>query len=72
MNSKTLASIQRLKIVELFGKESSLRKQPSFLAPGPSGVSGLFRRLEGKRKEAFHTITDFTLLHVFILSRNYK
>ena len=31
---------------------------------------GCFRRLEGKRKVAFHTITDFTLLH--ILSRNYK
>ena len=31
---------------------------------------GCFRRLEGKRKVAFHTITDFTLLHV--LSRNFK
>ena len=31
----------------------------------------LFLKLrEGKRKVAFHTITDFTLLHV--LSRNYK
>ena len=38
----------------------------------PAGVAfhGCFRRLEGKRKVAFHTITDFTLLHV--LSRNYK
>ena len=31
---------------------------------------GCFRRLEGKRKVAFHTITDFILLHV--LSRNDK
>ena len=29
-----------------------------------------FRRLERKQKVAFHTITDFSLLHV--LSRNYK
>ena len=45
MTSKTLASIQRLKIVELFG--------PVFLESG-----------EARRKEAFHTITDFALLHV--------
>ena len=31
---------------------------------------GCFRRLEGKRKVAFHTITNFILLHV--LSRNCK
>ena len=31
---------------------------------------GCFRRLEGNGKVAFHTITNFTLLHV--LSRNYK
>ena len=50
-SSKTLASIQRLKIVELFG--------PLFL-----------KLREARRKEALHTITDFTLLHVS--SRNSK
>ena len=41
-------------------------------SPLPARVAfhGCFRRLEGKRKVAFHAITDFTLLHV--LSRNYK
>ena len=51
MTSKTLASIRRLKIAELFG--------PLFL-----------KLREATRKEAFHTITDATLLHV--LSRNSK
>ena len=45
MTSKTLSSIRRLKIVELFG--------PVFL-----------KLREARRKEAFHTTTDFTLLHV--------
>ena len=43
--------------------------RPSSL-PARVAFHGCFRRLEGKRKVAFHTITDFTLLHV--LSRNYK
>ena len=68
MTSKTLASIRRLKIVELF--EAAGRKvacensHPSSL---PAGVAfhGCFRRPEGKRKVAFHTITGFTLLHVY-------
>ena len=51
MTSKILASIRRLKILELFG--------PVFLKLGEVGW-----------KEAFHTITDFTLLHV--LSRSSK
>ena len=43
--------------------------RPSSL-PVRVAFHGCFRRLEGKRKVAFHTITDFTLLHV--LSRNYN
>ena len=43
--------------------------RPSSL-PARVAFHGCFRRLEGKREVAFHTITDFTLLHV--LSRNYK
>ena len=67
MTAKTLASIQRLKIVEMFG--------PLYLklreGKEPAKTAVLLRsRLEGKRKVAFHTITDCTLLHV--LSRNYK
>ena len=53
---------------EAAGRKVSLRKQPSF-APGPSGVSRLFSQAR-RKAVAFHTITDFTLLHV--LSRNYK
>ena len=37
--------------------------RPSSL-PARVEFHGCFRRLEGKRKVAFHTITDFTLLHV--------
>ena len=51
LTSKTLSSIRRLKIVELFG--------PIFLKPR-----------EARRKEAFHTTTDFTLLHVANLNSN--
>ena len=36
---------------------------PSFL-PARVAFHGCFHRLEGKWKVAFHTITDFTLLHV--------
>ena len=74
MTSKTPASIQRLKIVELlnvwtFMFETAGRKvacensRPSSL-PARVAFHGCFRRLEGKPKVAFHTITDFTLLHV--------
>ena len=79
MTAKTLASIQRLKIqsniVWAFMFEAAGRKvacensRPSSL-PVRVAFHGFFRRLEGKRKVAFHTTTDFTLLHV--LSRNYK
>ena len=51
MTSNTMASIRRLKIIELFG--------PVFLKLG-----------EARWKEVFHTIIDFTLLHV--LSHNTK
>ena len=77
MTSKTLASIQRLKVVELFGPlfEAAGRKvacensRPSLL-PARVAFHGVFGRLQEKRKVAFHTITDFILLHV--LNRNYK
>ena len=78
MTSKPLPSIQRLKIVELFGPflfeaagrtgkeiESSLRKQPSFFAPGPSGVSRLFSQARRKAEGSisynyrFHIVTRF-------------
>ena len=72
MTSKTPASIQRLKIVELFGplclklrEGSSLRKQPSFFAPGPSGVSRLFSQAKRKAEGSisynyrFHIVTRF-------------
>ena len=49
--------------------ENTENSRPSSL-PARVAFHGCFRRLEGKRKVAFHTITDFTLLHV--LSRNYK
>ena len=43
--------------------------RPSSL-PARVAFHGCFCRREGKRKVAFHTITDFTLLH--FLRRNYK
>ena len=70
MTAKTLASIQRLKIVELdFMFEAAGRKvacensRPSFFAPGPSGVSRLFsqarRKAEGNisYNYRFHIVT---------------
>ena len=67
MTSKTLASIQGLKIVELFGPLclACENSRPSSL-PARVAFHGCFRRLEGKRKVAYHTITDFTLLHVCV------
>ena len=50
-------------------KEAGENSRPSSL-PARVAFHGCSRRLEGKRKVAFHTITDFILLHV--LSRNYK
>ena len=78
MTAKTLASIQRSKIVELFGPscfEAAGRKvacenSRPYSLPARVAFHGCFRGLEGKRKVAFHAITDFILLHV--LSRNYK
>ena len=67
--------IENRRIVWTFMFEAAGRKvacensRPSSL-PTRVAFHGCFRRLEGKRKVAFHTITDFTLLHV--LSRNYK
>ena len=69
--------IENRRIVWTFMFEATGRKvawessRPSSL-PARVAFHGCFRRLEGKRKVAFpfHTITDFTLLHV--LSRNYK
>ena len=56
---------------EVAGRKVACEKHglPSSL-PARVAFHGCFRRLEGKRKVAFHTITDFILLHV--LSRNYK
>ena len=68
-------AIENRRIVWTFMFEAAGRKvacensRPSSL-PVLVAFHGCFRRLEGKRKVAFHTITDFTLLHV--LSRNYK
>ena len=50
-------------------KEACENSRPSSL-PARVAFHCCFRRPEGKRKVAFHTITDFMLLHV--LSRNYK
>ena len=67
--------IENRRIVWTFMFEPAGRKvacensRPSSL-PAQVAFHGCFRRLEGKRKVAFHTVTDFTLLHV--LSRNYK
>ena len=58
------------RIVWTFMFEAAGRKvacensRPSSL-PAPVVFNGCFRRPEGKRKVAFHTITRFTLLHVF-------
>ena len=52
-----------------FSLLESENSRPSSL-PARVAFHGCSRRLEGKRKVAFHTITDFILLHV--LSRNYK
>ena len=68
-------AIENRRIVWTFMFEAAGRKvacensRPSSL-PARVAFHGCFRRLEGKRKVTFHTITDFTLLHV--LSRNYK
>ena len=70
MTAKTLASIQRLKIVELFGRKVACENSRPSSLPARVAFHGCFRGLKGKRKVAFHTITDFTLLHV--LSRNFK
>ena len=67
--------IENHRIVWTFMFEAAGRKvacensRPSSF-PARVAFHGCFRRLEGKRKVAFHTITDFTLLHV--LSRNFK
>ena len=64
-------AIENRRIVWTFMFEAAGRKvacensRPSSL---PARVA--FHGCEGKRKVAFHTITDFTLLH--FLSRNYK
>ena len=68
-------AIENRRIVWTFMFEAAGRKvscensRPSLL-PARVAFHGCFRRREGKRKVAFHTITDFTLLH--FLSRNYK
>ena len=68
-------AIENRRIVWNFMFEAAGRKvacennRPSSL-PARVAFHGCFRRPEGKRKIAFHTITDFTLLPV--LSRNYK
>ena len=68
-------AIENCRIVWTFMFEAAGRKvacensRPSSL-PARVAFHGCFHRLEEKRKVAFHTITDFTLLHV--LSRNYK
>ena len=55
---------------EAAGRKVACENSRPFSLPARVAFHGCFRRLEGKRKVAFHTITDFTLLHV--LSRNYK
>ena len=67
--------IENRRIVWTFMFEAAGRKvacENSRPSSHPTRVAfhGCVRRLEGKWKVAFHTITDFTLLHV--LSRNYK
>ena len=68
-------AIENHRIVWTFMFEVARRKvacensRPSSL-PAQVAFHCCFRRLEGKRKVVFHTITDFTLLQV--LSRNYK
>ena len=68
-------AIENRRIVWTFMFEAAGRKvacensRPSSL-PARVAFHGCFRRREGKRKVAFHTITDFTLLH--FLSCNYK
>ena len=52
------------------GRKVACENSCPFSLPARVAFHGCFRRLEGKRKVAFHTITDFILLHV--LSRNYK
>ena len=70
-----VAVFENRRIVWTFMFEAAGRKvacensRPSSL-PARVAFHGCFRRLEGKQKVAFHTITDFTLLHV--LSRNFK
>ena len=61
-------AIENRRIVWTFMFEAEGRKvacensRPSSL-PVPVAFHGCFRRLEEKRKVAFHTTTDFTLLH---------
>ena len=55
---------------EAAGRKVACENSRRSSLPTRVAFHGCFRRLEGKRKVAFHTITDFTLLHV--LSRNYK
>ena len=68
-NTGTDPAIENRRIVWTFMFEAAGRKvacensRPSSL-PARVAFHGCFRRLEGKRKVAFHTITDFTLLQV--------
>ena len=68
-------ALENRRIVWTFMFEAAGRKvacansRPSSL-PAQVAFDGCFRMVEGKRKVAFHTITDFTLIHV--LSLNYK
>ena len=55
---------------EAAGRKETCEYSRPFSIPAWVAFHCCFRRLEGKRKLAFHTITDFMLLHV--LSRNYK
>ena len=51
---------------EAAGRKVACENSRSSLLPPRVAFHGCFRRLEGKRKVAFHTITDFTLLHICI------
>ena len=66
-------AIENRRIVWTFMFDAAGRKvayensRPSSL-PARVAFHGCFRRLKGKWKVAFHTITDFTLLHVLVIT----
>ena len=63
-------AIENRRIVTTFmfeaaGQESSLRKQPSFFAPGPSGVSRLFSKATRKAEGSISYNYRFHIVYTF-------